>query len=195
MKSWGKLAIATVAVGGLLLFVGCMTLVGSIFVIGATTDPGTTTSSADGVETTSPTTAEQTSAPTIEGPPDELLPTIDDFDSGWARDDVDQANETAFFKQDTGTHVSFAVQLHDKPEAAKAELEARRADVRERGLATEEASVGDEGIRYEEGPDFITVEFRVQNIVAKMAYFTESEPFPDREADQLVALFEDSIRS
>lgn len=104
---------------------------------------------------------------TIDAPPEDLLPTIDDFDAGWTGgSDSENPNQAQFFNTDTETSVIYNVSVYDSVESANTELENRRPE----SFSTESVSVGDGGFLYKPGQNFVVINFQYENVVGKVQY-------------------------
>jgi len=120
---------------------------------------------------------------------DAMLPTIDDFDSGWA---VDERTDTSarFFNAETESTVSFNVSVHDSADAAASEFAARRPE----DVATDAVDAGDEGYLYQLGEGYYIIEIRVQNVVGRVQFISGPAVLtPESNAKDFAQLFADSI--
>jgi hypothetical protein len=126
----------------------------------------------------------------IEGPPETLLPTIEEFEPGWTANDDEAPNEATFYNVDTETLLIYNISIHDSVGDAQTELENRQPENR----ATDDVSVGDEGFLYKFDEQTVIIQFRIRNVVAKVEFLggpgvltpeTNAENFAERLADSI----------
>lgn len=146
---------------------------------------------------TGPTTpaADTTGQPTISGPPQTLLPTIDDFDADWVGGRSEGSdNEAVFINTQTEAAVTFRVTLYDSAATSSSNLSERRESVHNRGYATESVDVGAEGFLYKPGQDIVYVHFRQQNVVGTVEFYGNAAVLtPESNTMEFARLLEDTI--
>lgn len=117
--------------------------------------------------TNGPTPGEGTSNPElIEAEPSTLLPTIDDYESGWRNVESDSPRQTAFLNVNTNTQVTFNVTIHDSISEAESDLSNRNPE----DVATEDVSVGEEGYYYSLSGEIKIIQFRIKNVVGQVRF-------------------------
>jgi hypothetical protein len=130
----------------------------------------------------------------IDAPPESLLPTIDDYESGWSRFDGEDGppRESGFFNTG-GTTVEFNVTIHDTVEEAQNDLENRKPE----SVATESVFIGDQGFLLQRGPEYIAIQFRIANVVGETTYLYDERSVltPGTNAKGQAEKFADAIRS
>lgn len=127
----------------------------------------------------------------INSPPEELLPTIDDFDAGWTGgSSSDDPSQVTFVNTETDTFVTYNVSVHDSVEEASSELESRRPDA----TSTDDTSVGQEGFLYKPGERYVIIQFRHENVVGKVEYSGGNVLFPENNAANQARRLETSIQ-
>lgn len=166
----------------------------TIAVIGGLAAVDTTTAGTNdaGASATTPTSTE---AGMITGPPGELLPTIDDFDSDWSGNTGGEsaANETAFVNTQTQSSVRFMVRLHDSTAAARDDYQNRKQSVRDEGRGTDPVEAGEQGFMYKPGKDVIYIHFRQQNVVGSVKFYAGAVLTPESNARDFADLLEETI--
>jgi hypothetical protein len=156
-------------------------VIGLIFAGGLAVDANESTSSPStsdvgGAETANPSDNDGGGQQTelIEDSPENLLPTIEDFDSDWATGAGDSPeNETSFFNTQTETTIIFQVDVYDSIPRAKQQVESRRQNLTEQGQGTEDVNIGQNGFMYKEG-DIIQIYFRERNVIAHHEFWAGS---------------------
>lgn len=103
-------------------------------------------------------------------PPENHLPTIEDFESGWRQiDDEDTPdNTTQFFNTQTETFIEFQITYYDSVGEAQKAQGNHQAEITEKGIATSSVETGSEGFIYSRGSDLYFVRFRVLNVVGRL---------------------------
>jgi hypothetical protein len=131
----------------------------------------------------------------IEKPPEQMLPTIDDFESGWRQNEQEDspANQTTFYNVETSTIVVFDVMVFDSVEGASNEYDQRQASVREEGMSSESVSVGDQGFMHKFSDTYIFVNFRVDNVVGRVEFDGPETLTPETNAVDFARLLQDTI--
>lgn len=95
----------------------------------------------------------------------ELVPTIEDFESGWRGSATD--NGTAqYYNVETDESVLYNVTVHDTIEDAESELQRRSPE----NTATKEVDIGDGGYLYPITDRTYIVQFQQQNVVCETTY-------------------------
>jgi hypothetical protein len=131
----------------------------------------------------------------IEKPPEQMLPIIDDFESGWRQSEQEDspANQTTLYNVETNTFVVFDVMVFDSVEGASNEYDQRQASVREEGMSSESMSVGDQGFMYKFSDTYIFVNFRVGNVVGRVEFDGPETLTPETNAVDFARLLQDTI--
>jgi hypothetical protein len=124
-----------------------------------------------------------------------MLPTIDDFESGWQRSEQEDSptNQTSFYNVETSTIVVFDVMVFDSVEGASNEYNQRQASVRDEGMSSESVSVGDQGFLYKFSDTYIYVNIRVDNVVGRVEFDGPETLTPESNAVDFARLLQDTI--
>lgn len=103
----------------------------------------------------------------IEQPATELLPTIDDFESGW-RGGVEEDEESTarYTNVESSEVVIYNVTVFDSVDAAESALEDRQPD----DVATSDVSIGDGGYKYSLAESAYVIQFSERNVVCRTQY-------------------------
>lgn len=96
---------------------------------------------------------------------DDLVPTIDQFGSGW-QGGTEGNNTAVYFNVETDTVVRYNVTVYESVSAAKSTLEERRPENR----GTDSVSIGDSGYIYAVGDRSYVVQVRVSNAICRTQY-------------------------
>lgn len=125
----------------------------------------------------------------IDQPATELLPTIDDFESGW-RGEVNDDGTADFVNVESDEVVQYNVTVFDSVDAASNALDDRSPD----NTATSEVNIGDGGWKYALSEEAYIVQFRQQNVVCKTTYQGSIATFDaEGNAEDLARTCADSI--
>lgn len=151
-------------------------------------NPGSGVSPGDLQATPSP----RKSSNLISGPPDQLLPTIDDFDSDWREVDSDRKNKTIFFNTQTEAQVAYEVTIHNSTRAAKDDFSDRRRSTHDDGYGIDKSPISDQGFLYKPGDGHIAIIFREMNIVARSGYLGRYVLSPESNAKKFANRFHDN---
>jgi hypothetical protein len=144
--------------------------------------------SQESVEETS--TSEPEAGTLIQGPPETLLPTIEEFDTGWTAYPGEDPREISFFNFESETELIYNVTVHDSVQEAQSDLQNRRPV----NVATDSVSIGDEGFLYKYDARYVIIQFQVENTVGQVTFFGGPGVLtPESNAVSFARRFEDAI--
>jgi len=101
----------------------------------------------------------------IEKPATELLPTIDEFESGWRGEVADDGTAT-YSNVETDEIVEYNITVFESADSAQSALESRQPD----NIATSDVDIADGGHMYPVNDQAYRVQFRDQNVICKTFY-------------------------
>jgi len=110
---------------------------------------------------------------TIDQPATELLPTIDDFDSGWRGGEVEDGGLVSYYNVESDAIVDYNVTVLDSVGEAQSELDSRQPT----NIATSDVDIADGGFMYPLDDRSYYVQFRKKNVVCKTTYLGGSATF------------------
>lgn len=102
----------------------------------------------------------------IEQPATELLPTIDDFESGWRGGEVNDDGTVRYTNVESDEFVQYNVIVLDSVDEAQSELETRQPS----NTATSDVDIAGGGFMYPLDDSAYIVQFRSKNVVCKTTY-------------------------
>jgi hypothetical protein len=131
----------------------------------------------------------------IEKSPGQMLPTVDDFESGWQQSEQEDSpdNRTSFYNVETGTILVFNVTVFESTNAAVNEYDQRRANIREQGISSEPVDVGNQGFLHKFSDTYIYVNIRVGNVVGQVEFDGPETLTPETNAVDFARLLQDTI--
>lgn len=160
----------------------------------AISNGGSGTPSGDGADSSGGDGDTNTPGGLIEGPPEALLPTIDDFDADWGSGGSNSPeNQTTFYNTQTETTLTFRVTLHDSVSDAEGHYSERKQSVEDDGFGTESVSVGNEGFLYKPGEDVVDITFRERNVVGRVQFLGGNVMTPEQNARNFAELLHEKI--
>ena len=125
----------------------------------------------------------------IEQPATELLPTIDDFESGW-RGGVEDDGTATYTNVENDQVVQYNVTVYGSVDEAQSALDSRQPD----NTATSDVSIGDGGFMYPLSDNAYIVQFHERNAVCKTTYQGGIATFnPEGNAEDLAQTCADAI--
>lgn len=127
---------------------------------------------------------------------EQMLPTIDQFDSGWFAggtnyNSTTQTAEASFLSDQE--FVAYEVTKYDTVSEAEQAYDRRVSEVRQDGLATDDGNKGDEGMLYKYSNTYVVIEFREKNVVSKVEYSNELAFTPELNTDSMATKLERNI--
>lgn len=123
----------------------------------------------------------------IEQSATELLPTIDDFESGW-RGGVEDDGTATYTNVEDDQVVSYNVTVFESVDEAQSDLESRQPE----NTATSDVELGDGGFMYPVTENTYRIQFREQNVICKTLY-QGGVLSSERDAENLAQTCADAI--